>query len=311
MPSSMYKLTVRKGPQQGQAYPLVSSMVTIGRDPMADIVIADPEVSRQHARLTRTAEGFEIQDLGSTNGTFVDGQRLTGDPVRLESGQAISMGTNVTLVFEAAADPMATVVSSEPELDIPDSPAEEEEEQPPAAETPDSLPETGPFEEEEEAEPDAEATALEFPSFEEEASFDEEQEEEGEGFPSFDEPEIPEPAPYEPAPQEQTILDTEPESPSYAHEQPEEEPGELPSFASEEPAQEAAQEAPVQRPLTEAQEELPPPPPSPPDASAGDNRNRNIIIAVVVILLLLCCCCILAYGGWIYGDAILQELGLY
>ncbi|MDX1686518.1 MAG: FHA domain-containing protein [Candidatus Promineifilaceae bacterium] len=306
MPSSMYKLTVRKGPQQGQAYPLVSSMVTIGRDPMADIVIADPEVSRQHARLTRTAEGYEIQDLGSTNGTFVDGQRLTGDPVRLESGQAISMGTNVTLIFEAAADPMATVISSEPELDIPESPAEEEEEKPPApAEKPEPLPETGPFDEEEEAEPDAEATALEFPSFEEEASLEEE--EEGEEVPSFDEPEIPEPAPYEPAPQEQTILDTEPESPAYAHEQAEEEPGELPSFGSEEPAQ----EAPAERPLTEAQEELPPPPPSPPESTAGDNRNRNIIIAVVVILLLLCCCCILAYGGWIYGDAILQELGLY
>jgi len=310
VPSSMYKLTVRKGPQQGQAYPLVSSMVTVGRDPMADIVIADPEVSRQHARLTRTAEGYEIQDLGSTNGTFVDGQRLTGDPVRLQAGQAISMGTNVTLVFEAAADPMATVVS-EPELEIPEPPAEEEqppveeEEPPPApAEAPQPLPDTDPFEEDEGEEADADATALEFPTFkeEEEASFGEEGEP-----PSFDEPEIPEPAPYEPAPQEQTILDTEPEPPSYAYEEPEEEAGELPSFGAEEPAQ----GAPAQRPIAEAHDELPPPPPSPPETPAGDNRNRNIIIAVVVILLVLCCCCILAYGGWIYGDAIMQELGLY
>ena len=311
MPSSMYKLTVRKGPQQGQAYPLVSSMITVGRDPMADIVIADPEVSRQHARLTRTAEGYEIQDLGSTNGTFVDGQRLTGDPVRLESGQAISMGTNVTLVFEAADDPMATVVSSEPELDIPDVPdveeeqeQEQEQEQPPVAEeAPEPLPPTGPFEEEE---PDADATALEFPSFEEEAPYGEEEEGEEEGeLPSFDEPEIPEPSPYEPAPQERTVLDTEPESPSYSYDEPEEEAGELPDFGAGQPQE------PVQRPIAEAHDELPPPPPSPPDAPTnGDNRNRNLIIAVVVVLLLLCCCCIIA-GGWIYGDAIMQELGLY
>lgn len=299
MPSSMYKLTVRKGPQEGQAYPLVSSMVTVGRDPMADIVIADPEVSRQHARLSRTAEGYEIQDLGSTNGTFIDGQRLTGDAVPLQSGQAINMGSNVTLVFEAAADPMATVVSSEPELQIPESPEEEE----PA--------DTGPFDGDEEEEPDAEATALEFPTFEEEeAEFEEEAafaEPEEDDLPSFDELEIPEPAPYEPAPQERTILDTEPETPSYSYDEPEEDDSELPSFGAEQPAQEAA----AQRPIAEAHDELPPPPPSPPEPPAGDNRNRNIIIAVVVILLLLCCCCILAYGGWIYGDTILQELGLY
>lgn len=308
----MYKLTVRKGPQEGQAYPLVSSMVTVGRDPMADIVIADPEVSRQHARLTRTAEGYEIQDLGSTNGTFVDGQRLTGDPVHLQSGQAISMGTNVTLVFEAAADPMATVVS-EPELDIPEPPAEEEEEQPPAAEEiPEPLPPTGPFEEEEEeeaeAEPDAEATALEFPTFEEEASPEEEVSsgEEEDELPSFDEPEIPQPAPFEPPAQERTILDAEPEPPSYAYEQPEEEAGELPSFGAEEPAL----ESPAQRPITEARDELPPPPP-PPEPPAGNDRNRNIIIAVVVILL-LCCCCFLI-SAWFLGDPflrLLQDMGV-
>ena len=296
MPSSIYKLTVRKGPQEGQAYPLVSSMVTVGRDPMADIVIPDPEVSRQHARLTRTDDGYEIQDLGSTNGTFIDGQRLTGDPVHLQSGQAISMGSNVTLVFEAAADPMATVVS-EPELDIPESPDEEEEPEPIAA--------TDPLEQ---AEADAEATALEFPTYDEEAAeeevpFHNEEDE----LPSFEEPEIPEPAPYEPSPAEQTVLDTEPESPSYAYEEPEDEAGELPSFSAERSSQEPS----LERPIAEAHDELPPPPPSPPEPPAGDNRNRNIIIAVVVVLLLLCCCCIIAYGGWIYGDAIMQELGLY
>lgn len=319
----MYKLTVRKGPQQGQSYPLVSSMVTVGRDPMADIVIADPEVSRQHARFTRTAGGYEIQDLGSTNGTFVDGQRLTGDPVRLQSGQVISMGTNVTLVFEAAADPMATVVSSEPELDIPEPPAaEEEHDQPAPDEAPDSVPDTGPFAEEE---PDAGATALEFPTFEEEEASPEEEaafgeagqfeeedpfgQEEGER-PSFDEPEIPEPAPYEPTPQEQTILDAEPDElgpSSFGYEQADEEAGELPSFGAEQPSH----EPPAQRPIAETHDELPPPPASPPEPPADDKGNRNLIIGVVV-LLFLCCCCLLI-SAWFLGDPllrILQDMGL-
>lgn len=88
--------------------------MTIGRDPLADIVIDDPEISRQHARLTLTDSGYQVQDLGSTNGTYVDGKRLAGETASLRNGQILMTGSNVTMVYEvisAAADPMATMVA--------------------------------------------------------------------------------------------------------------------------------------------------------------------------------------------------------
>lgn len=100
MSVNQYQLTVRKGPTVGEIFPLDLPIITLGRDPIADIVINDPEISRQHTRLTRTPEGFSIQDLGSTNGTFVNGDRIGGDPVQLQPNQTISMGSGVTLIYE-------------------------------------------------------------------------------------------------------------------------------------------------------------------------------------------------------------------
>src|SRR5439155_26833213 len=50
--------------------------LTFGRDPRNDVALDHPSVSRLHARLVRYAEGFAIEDHGSTNGTFVNGTRL-------------------------------------------------------------------------------------------------------------------------------------------------------------------------------------------------------------------------------------------
>ncbi len=100
MSVKQYQLTVRKGPTVGEIFPLDLPIITIGRDPIADIVINDPEISRQHTRLTRTPTGFSIQDLGSTNGTFINGERIGGDPVELQPDQTISMGSGVTLLYE-------------------------------------------------------------------------------------------------------------------------------------------------------------------------------------------------------------------
>ena len=49
----------------------------VGRTPGADIVIKDMTLSRRHARLVRTANSLTVEDLGSLNGTFVDGERAT------------------------------------------------------------------------------------------------------------------------------------------------------------------------------------------------------------------------------------------
>ena len=62
----------------------------IGRSPQAGVVINDPNVSRQHAEVWRTAEGVAIRDLRSTNGTFVNGHRI--DAVSLSPRDDVAVG---------------------------------------------------------------------------------------------------------------------------------------------------------------------------------------------------------------------------
>lgn len=110
MSSFPYQLVMRAGPTPGKVIPLTKSELLIGRDPSNDIVINDAEVSRKHARITVQAGGFVIEDLGSTNGTFINGQRLLGPHV-LRAGEVILFGENVSLVFEAVYDENATLVA--------------------------------------------------------------------------------------------------------------------------------------------------------------------------------------------------------
>ena len=91
--TTKYQLLVKKGPQRGHVHPLNAILITLGRDPLADIVISDPEVSRQHARLMETEDGYELQDLGSTNGTFVNGVQIgMGDKTIVRAGDQLRVG---------------------------------------------------------------------------------------------------------------------------------------------------------------------------------------------------------------------------
>ncbi|MEP7294282.1 MAG: FHA domain-containing protein [Chloroflexota bacterium] len=112
--SDSFRFIVRRGPQPNQSYELNKDIVTLGRDITNDIVINDPEVSRHHLRMTRGAGGFTMEDLGSTNGTFVNGQRLTGArPLR--PGDMIGLGETVTLAYEMTAG----ATSQEPGVEAP------------------------------------------------------------------------------------------------------------------------------------------------------------------------------------------------
>ena len=72
-------------------YELDGRPATIGRRSSSDISLADPEVSRQHARIELAGPGYRLQDLGSTNGTLVNGRRIAGS-VTLADGDTIEVG---------------------------------------------------------------------------------------------------------------------------------------------------------------------------------------------------------------------------
>jgi len=104
-----YRLTVRQGPTPGKPIELAKEVLTLGRDVNNDIVVNDAEVSRTHIRLTRQMEGYVVEDLGSTNGSFINGQRLTG-PKLLHVGDMLGLGETVVLEVGLTRDPEATVV---------------------------------------------------------------------------------------------------------------------------------------------------------------------------------------------------------
>ena len=106
-----FKLILKSGTGTGTEYPLEKTEIFLGRDLSNDIVINDPEVSRRHARLVLTGNAYAIEDLGSTNGTFLRGQRLTA-PVVLTPGENITLGENVVIAYEfIPIDPDATVAA--------------------------------------------------------------------------------------------------------------------------------------------------------------------------------------------------------
>ncbi|MEJ2555074.1 MAG: FHA domain-containing protein [Anaerolineae bacterium] len=110
------ELIVHQGPQPGHRFSLTQPAVIIGREAGNDVVVNHPEVSRRHASLTWDGRQFIIQDLGSANGTFVNGIRLTASQ-GLQQGDVISLGQTVLLAFRAsslAASPSDTLPAAGP-----------------------------------------------------------------------------------------------------------------------------------------------------------------------------------------------------
>ncbi len=97
--TTYFRVSVRSGPTAGQILNLEKAEIIIGRDINNDIVINDSEVSRRHARLFLSEGNYVIEDLGSTNGTSVNGQRITG-PYLLRPGELIMLGESITMLYE-------------------------------------------------------------------------------------------------------------------------------------------------------------------------------------------------------------------
>jgi len=119
---SQFQLIMRLGPTPGASFLLEGDQLTVGRDATNEIVINDAEISRRHARLTFQGGKYVLEDLGSTNGTFVNGQRLAGPRV-LKAGEVVQFGEQIMLVFEATTiDAGATMVSPRASSAVPSAP---------------------------------------------------------------------------------------------------------------------------------------------------------------------------------------------
>lgn len=97
-----FRVILRTGPNPGKVFPLEKVELFIGRDLSNDVVINDPEISRRHSRLLLSNGVYFLEDLGSTNGTSINGQRLVS-PSALQHGDVITLGERITLGYEALA----------------------------------------------------------------------------------------------------------------------------------------------------------------------------------------------------------------
>jgi two-component system cell cycle response regulator len=98
-PRDRCTLVMIHGSTPGATIPVRATRLTIGRGAQAGLQLDDSALSRLHAEITRIDGAWHVRDLGSTNGTWVDGTRVV-EAVRLSDGQRLSLGT--TTVFRVA-----------------------------------------------------------------------------------------------------------------------------------------------------------------------------------------------------------------
>lgn len=100
----MPRLKMLRGPQPGLVIELTGNKLTIGRGRKNDIIIHDNEVSRTHCTLVRVKDDYEIHDLESTNGTFVNGQPLDEGGWLLSTRCIVELGDSITLQYMSTND---------------------------------------------------------------------------------------------------------------------------------------------------------------------------------------------------------------
>lgn len=111
------RLIIRHGSAPPEEHDLTRETTVLGREAITDIVLQDPEVSRRHAQITFQGGRYFIEDLGSTNGTFVNSQRISV-PTWLNDGDLIEMGESLSITFQSTENALdETVVNPEPTRD--------------------------------------------------------------------------------------------------------------------------------------------------------------------------------------------------
>lgn len=99
-PDTPPSLVMKMGPKAGSIYQLQNPKISIGRDLTNDIVIQDPEISRFHINLKWADTTYQVEDLGSTNGTMVNGNHLPPvTPTPLHANDSIQIATTIELIY--------------------------------------------------------------------------------------------------------------------------------------------------------------------------------------------------------------------
>lgn len=96
-----YALVVERGPRAGLSYVLGEGETTAGREAHSDIFLADITVSRSHCKFVVDGNGLWVEDMGSTNGTYVNGRRR--DKIALEPGDEVIIGKFHLIVAQGDA----------------------------------------------------------------------------------------------------------------------------------------------------------------------------------------------------------------
>lgn len=299
MLETVYQLVIVKGPKLGRVYSLTAPTFTIGRDPAADIVLDEPDVSRMHARLIRMEEGYRLEDLGSTNGTFVAGRNISAGPILLEPGQEVQVGSSLVMIYQLAevVEADVTTVLAEPE-----APVVPQELLITAATA------TEPHDQSEPVDPMLPPDFDDLPAAVE-APFLPVSEEADDAPPPAAEPDVPTDEPDLPV-AEPDVLTDEPDLPAVDllnfPELPElsdlPDMPDLPDLTEavpELPAKKAARVIPAAEPIA-AQ-----------PASGGNSTKRIVGILAAVLLILMCCCCgLLVFMYQWGGDWLLRQMEL-
>jgi hypothetical protein len=111
-------LLVHEGHSPKTQWPLVKPVMIVGREADSDIQVDDRQVSRRHAEIAQTQEGYTIRDLGSKNGTFLNGEPVSQKPRLIRNGDevGIALCAKLTFVEDEATAPIIMDSKQKPSI---------------------------------------------------------------------------------------------------------------------------------------------------------------------------------------------------
>jgi hypothetical protein len=111
-------LLVQEGNSPKTQWPLIKSVTIIGREADSDVQVDDRQVSRRHAEISQTIEGYTLRDLGSKNGTFLNGEQIFGAPRLIRNGDevGIALCARLTFVEDNATAPIVLDQKQKPSI---------------------------------------------------------------------------------------------------------------------------------------------------------------------------------------------------